>query len=272
MELHARRRPEFQRRWHQDGGTLGDFLGKAGKQAGIVSVVVAPAFASIARDWWSPSGASFMAVGRRLADELGGVFRIRGDKAVLAERGAGASASGTALPPVVFDCRAGTVESIKGKPFTGGASRTKAKVRWFDRKEGKWKAEEVEVAPVDGAPPSVAHGRYPQADAGRAKGRAKGRKNQAAHDKGQMAVKSDFRDDVSVGAPASIVNARPGVDGAYTVKEATHKAERGGGSSSEFELVRPSGTAGKDTRKKKTTTKTSSGQAEAGAVPASSVA
>lgn len=234
--------------WHQDGGSLSDFLTRAAHEAGLSSVAVAATFATIVRPWWSPGGASFLHLGERLANELGGVFKVRGGKAILAERGAGSSASGLELPAVVFDCSDETVASIKAKPFTGRESRSKAKATWFDRAAGKWRTEEVDIDPIDGAPASVAHGRYPRADGATAQHLTKGRKRAAAHDKGSVTVVADLRVNVPVGAPATVRNARAGVDGAWKVKNAKHHLDRGGGGKSTFDLGQPEGSAGKDTR------------------------
>ncbi|WP_454919205.1 phage late control D family protein [Xanthobacter sediminis] len=236
--------------WHQDGGTLEDFLRRAAQEAGISNLKVAPAFAGITRPWWSPDGAHFCQLGRRLAAELGGVFRIRGSAAIFAERGAGASVSGAALGGVVFDCDGGAVQRVRARPSSGEQSRSKVRQTWFDRKENRWRQEDVEITPLDGAPPSVAHGRYPRADADRAQRAGKGRRNEAEHKKGGAEVVSDLLVSAVIGAPAQILNARPGVDGTYTIKSVTHRLDRSGGGTSEFELARPEGDAGTDSRAK----------------------
>lgn len=261
-------------RWHQDGGTLADFMARAAKEAGLSGITVASSFAAIARPWWSPDGASFLHLGERLARETGAIFRIRGDKAIFAERGTGQSVSGAALSAVTFDCSDEQVRRISGKPFSGRENRTKVKGRWFDRKEGKWKTEEVEVDPIPGGPPSTAEPHYPRSDADDTKRVAKGRKDSAAHDKGGLTVETDLRVDVAIGAPATVVNARPGIDGAYKVKGAKHKLDRGGGGGSTFEIVRPDGGAGKDTRKVSggAPSGASGATREAGTVPSSSIA
>ena len=230
--------------WHQDGGTLEDFLQRAAKEAGVSSVKVADAFKGMTRPWWSPDGAHFLQLGRRLAAEFGGVFRIRGGTAIFAERGAGTSAGG-----VVFDCDSNTVQRVRARPASGEQSRSKVRNTWFDRKENKWRTEDVEIEPLDGASPSVAHGRYPRADSDRAQRAGKGRKNHAQHHKGAAEVVTDLLVSAVVGAPAQIVNARPGIDGSYTIKSIVHRLDRSGGALSEFELARPEGDAGKDGRK-----------------------
>lgn len=262
--------------WHLDGGTLEVFLNRAAKEAGLSAVRVAPAFAALVRPWWSPEGATFLQLGRRLSEELGGLFRLRGDVAVLAERGAGRSASGAALPAVVFDASAGAgVRAIKAHPFSGPQSRSRAKATWFDRATGKYRSEEVEITPLDGAPASTARSRWPSDDADHASGRTKGRKTKADHDKGGATVEHDLRVDVVVGAPARLTGTRPGVDGDYKIKSANHELDRAGGGRSRFELARPSGAAGTDGRKKTSAIAappTPSGVQEAGSVSASPTA
>lgn len=236
--------------WHQDGGSLEDFLERAAKEAGLSSIKVAPAFASISRQWWSPSGAHFLQLGRRMATELGGVFRVRGGVAVLAERGTGLSAGGAALGAVVFDCGAGTVRSVRARPYSGEQSRSKVRHRWFDRKKNRWMIEDMEITPLDGAPESLAQGHFPRADQDRAKEAGQGRKDEAEHSKGGAEVSTELMVSAMVGAPAVIKNARPGVDGAYKIKSVSHRLDRGGGGESEFELARPDGAAGTDSRAK----------------------
>lgn len=260
--------------WHMDGGSLQDFLSRAAKEAGLSGISVAQAFAGMTRDWWSPDGANFQHLGRRFAAELGGLFRIRGDKAVLAERGTGTGVSGASMPAVIFDCADGSIVSVRATPFAGHENRSKVRMTWFDREQARWRTEDTEIEPLDGAPDSVAHGRFPRADADTAKRAGKGRKDTAAHDKGGATVKCDLRVRVSVGAPATIANARPGVDGEYKVKSCTHSLDRSGGGASDFELGRPDGEAGKDGRKSgsSSSSSSSSGTQEAGAASGSSVA
>lgn len=237
-------------RWHQDGGTLEDFLKRAAKRAGLASIKVSPALASIARSWWSPEGATFAALGRRLADEFGAVFRIRGDQAIFAERGAGASVSGASLPRVVFDCADDTIQSVRAHPFSGGRSRSKARAMRFDRATATWKTDEVEIEPVEGAPNSIVTRIYPEIDGTLARKKNEGRKNKAEQEKGGATVACDLRVAVAIGSPATLVNARPGVDGTYKVKAATHKLDHAGGGTSEFQLDKPGGSAGTDGRRK----------------------
>ena len=258
-------------RWHQDGGTLADFLSRAATEAGM-TITVAAAFASIARDWWSPDGASFLHLGTRMADELGAVFKVKANKAVFAERGSGTSAGGAALATVTFDFSDGTMHSGNSTPLKGKSSRTRALSTWFDRKSAKWQIEEVAIDPLAGGPDSHARPRYNRADKDTSRRAAMGRKDDAAHHRGGATVASDLRVAVPVGAPAIIVNWRPGVDGAWVIKGAEHHLTRSGGGISHFELARPSGAAGTDGRAKSSAAAAASSSgaaptASAGTVP-----
>ncbi len=244
----SRGRVKEAQHWHQDGGSLGDFLNRAAKQAGV-SITVDPSFASITRDWWSPGGASLLHLGTRLAEELGGTFKMKGGQAILAARGTGVSPSGVTLPSVTFDCAAGDVIRISGRPLVGEISRTAAEVHWFDRNAAKWRTERETIEPLPGAPDSIARPRRHRATSGDASRMAKGRHDHVKHHKGDLSVETDLRVTASVGAPAVIVNDRPGIDGTWVIATAHHTLNRHGGGHSSFQLKRPGGTAGTDGRK-----------------------
>lgn len=247
-------------RWHQDGGTFEEFFTRAAKEAGFSSVVVDNAFATLTRPWWSPAGATFLSLGRKFEQELGGLFRTRGDKAVFAQRGSGLSAGGTSLNKVVFDCvDGGAIIHVTAHPYSGGegaggGGRTRTKFKFFDRESGEWREGELKFEDGDNAPDSVAEQRYAQPSSDQGEPTAKGRKDAARHEKGGATVESDLRVDVVIGAPAEIRNDRPGVDGDYTVSSIEIDLDRSGGGRSTFELKRPSGAAGKDGRAKTSAT------------------
>jgi len=229
-------------RWHLDNATLQQALGKAAALAGM-TITVDVAFAAIQRAWWSPSGSSFLHWGERIAAELGAVFKVRANQAVLAQRGTGQSASGAPIAPVTFDFADGSISGGHATPIVGKSSRTNARLHWFDRANAKWQHEDVTITPLSGAPNSTAVPRYPRATQDTAKRAANGRKDDAAHERGKATVNSDLRVDVPIGAPATIKNFRPGVDGAYVVKGISTRLDRSGGAHSSFTLARPETTA-----------------------------
>ncbi|MDP2356223.1 MAG: hypothetical protein Q8M31_09215 [Beijerinckiaceae bacterium] len=73
--------------FHKDDATLKDFLEESAKRAGLKSVRVDADFAQIKRAYWSADAESFIHLGERIARELGGTFKIRGDTAVARRSG-----------------------------------------------------------------------------------------------------------------------------------------------------------------------------------------
>lgn len=237
--------------WYQDGGTLGDYLKRAAREAGLAGITIDPVFAAIEQPWWGPVGRSFLHVGQALAEELGGIFKVRGDRAVLAARGSGESASGAALASVVFDAAAGDIAHIRARPFKGAASRSKSQASWFDREKGRHQRETEKIDPIKGGPDSAATARYMKADRIGATFHNRGRGKKAGAEKGAVTIEGPLRVTVPIGAPAEVRNTRPGVDGNWKVTAAHHRLTRGGGGTSTHTLDTPAGSVGTDGRKAK---------------------
>jgi phage protein D len=227
--------------FHLDDATLGDFLGEAGRQAGI-EIEVDPSLASIARDYWSADHESFLTLGEKIAREVNGTFKIRGNKAVLVPRG------GVALPTVYGIVGAGgNVISWDIAPFTGRPAYTKARARWFDRKAATFREEEIEIDLGRDLPDVANVLRMPVADADQAKLQVEGRKGEAERDAGGGSVELDLTPDAQAEAPFSLSGARRGVDGTWRIVSVTHKANRSGGATTSLEIKEPGASAtGKD--------------------------
>ena len=239
---------------HMDGATLQQFLDKAAKSAGLKGITIDPAFAGVVRDYWSVSSESFLHLGQKLARELGGTFKVRGDQAVLAKRGQGLSATGQALPTVIGVAPApgqatGNVISWDIAPLTGRAKFARSKVRYFDRGSASFKEIEVETGVEAEATDEV---RTTVADEGQAKAVAEGRKTNSEREGGQGSVELDL--DVTAQAEGTYImtGARPGIDGVYRISGVDHKADRSGGATTRLEIKQPSGGAGKDDRQPST--------------------
>ncbi|SMD18054.1 late control D family protein [Rhizobium sp. RU36D] len=230
---------------HLDGGTLQQFMDKVARNAGLSSIVIDPAFAEITRDYWSANGESLLHVGQKLARELGGTFKIRGDQAVLAKRGQGLSATGAALPTVIGVVGQNVI-SWNITPLTGRGKFSKTKVRYFDRETASFKEVEVETGIDADATDEV---RTAVADKDQAQSIAEARKSEAEREGGQGSVELDL--DVTAQAEGTfvMVGARPGVDGQYRISGSTQKADRNGGATTSLEIKQPTGEAGKDERK-----------------------
>lgn len=232
---------------HQDDGTVGDFLKKLGGKVGL-DVKLDPDFEKIARGYLSADGESFLHVGQRLARELGGTFKIRGTKAVLAKRGAA-----TGMPIVKGEVKpqGGNVINWDIAPFTGRHGFTKARVQYFDREDAKFKTEDVKIDLDRELPEAVNFVRSKAATKEQAKDIGEARKRDAERQGGEGNALLDLAPEAQVEALFSLSGARPGVDGSYRIVTVTHKANRSGGSTTRLDLKQPSGGAGKDSRKSK---------------------
>jgi phage protein D len=230
---------------HKDNSTLEEFLKAAAKKAGITSVKVDKAFASIKREWWSTEGRSFLQLGRELAEEFGATFKIRGKAATFAKRGEGGSPGGGSLPSVSV-VYGDNLISWRIRPYESRPRYAKARLRWYDRKKAKWKQEDVEVGNQPGSD-ALDIGGQARADQGAAKDAGKGRKTESEREGGAGDVTILLAVEARAEGTCIVSGVRPGVDGSYRIETATHRVSRGG-SETRLSLKQPQGEAGTDSR------------------------
>ncbi|MCD1644341.1 phage late control D family protein [Aurantimonas coralicida] len=234
--------------WNGDDMSLKDALAKAGQLAGY-TVTVDPGFAEIMRDYWSPSGMSFVEWGEKLRREFGATFKVRGKQAVFAGRNGGQSPRGGALPVVMASCRPGgnvisaDIDPSKGRP----RSKTK-RVRYFDRKAAQFKELDVEIELPD-LGDAIDTQRWLAVDEGQASDQAKGHKSDTEQDAGIGSLEMTIAPEAMAEGALVLSGARPGIDGRYRISGAVHKANRSGGATTRCELAQPQNGAGSDNRK-----------------------
>jgi len=234
--------------FHMDDATLKEFLTEAGQRADIDEVIIDPAFSDIRRDFWSADDESFLHLGNRIAPEVGGTFKVKDRKAVLAKRGGGKTPGGGEMPVVLVDC-AKTTTTLRIKPGVGRSDYSSTRIRYFDRKEAKWKEEDVEIKSGDDAPKARDVVRYPKADKEQAELVGKGRKANAERERGSGNATIDLNPIARVEGTARITSAREGIDGDYRIRSVRHRADRSGGSTTDLTFGEPGKDAGKDKRK-----------------------
>lgn len=227
---------------HIDNASAQDALNKAGKLAGI-SVQVDPSFASVKRDWWGLNDESFLHFGERVARELGGIFKIQGNRAILAKKGGG-TISGGAMS-IVVGAWGDNLISWDISPFMGRPRHKQVRARFYDRLKAKWKESVVEVQD-EGASATLAD-RYSRADEGEAKGSAGNGAAESEKQKGGGSAEIDGNAGAKPGGTFLLVGARPGVDGAYRIDGVEHSYSRSGWTT-KLDLKQPQGSAGKDGR------------------------
>lgn len=234
--------------FHKDDVTLEEYLKEFAQQAGL-SIKVDRELGRIKRPYWNPLGRSFLHEGQRLAEELGGTFKIQGSTAVLAKRGQGATPAGGTMPTVF--ARVGVnVISIDIEPYEPRQAFKDVRVSWFDRKQAKFVEEKVDVELKglgSGAPASA---RIPgvRADKDDSEARGKGRKAEVERETGSGSVEIEIDPTAKAEGTCIVEGSRDGVDGAYRIESAGLKVGKDA-ASTKLSLKQPDDKAGQDGRK-----------------------
>jgi len=224
------------RQAHKDSGKFGDVAKEWGRKADF-EARVSEKLAAIQRDYWAMQNESFMAWGARMAQEMGATFKIMGKKAVFVPRNASASAGGNDLAVVMADYGRNII-GWQIRPLQNRPRYDRSVVRWYDRKEAKWRKETVQLMDEAARVPLIDARK--SGDKDRAKDRADSNAEEVKRGKGGGTV-------TLVGAPEAqaqglcrITGVRAGVDGDYRVSEATHNFSRDGGWMTVCDLQSPS--------------------------------
>jgi phage protein D len=213
------------RQAHRDSAKFGEVAREWGKIADL-EVRVSDGLASIQRDFWAMQNESFMAWGARMAQELGATFKIMGKNAVFVPRNASASAIGKGLPVVMVDYGRNII-SWQIRPLRNRPRYDRSVVRWYDRKDAKWRKETIQLMNEAARVPLIETRK--SGDRDRARDRANSNAEEAKRGKGGGTV-------TLVGAPEAqpqglyrIRAVRSGVDAEYRISEAMHLLSRENG-------------------------------------------
>ena len=228
---------------HFDNKTLQQVLNDAGQHAGI-SVRVDPSLGSLKRDWWGMNDESFLHFGERLAREHGGLFKVRGNQAILTAKGGG-SVSGGGMGGVTA-AWGDNLLSWDISPRMNRPRHKTTRARWYDKKKAKW--EEVDVQVPDQGAIATLHDRYSRTDQDESKNSATNHAKDAEREKGGGSVTIDGTAAAQPGGTCAVVGARPGIDGPYRINGVDHDYNRGGGWTTKLDLKQPQGGTGSDSR------------------------
>lgn len=253
------------RRKHHDKKTVGAALKDAGQYAGV-TVEVAPRIANIVREYQTQDNESFLHMAQRYARDYGGTFKvIGGNRAVILDRNAGQTVGGGAVGSVTATPGAnGNLISCRLSPILTRPRYGEIITRWFDYKKGKWIEEKVQVPISSGGGSSGGSSggggsvsslgslygdgdtRFTREDSGHSKDAATGSGKESDRKKGAGSVIIDGNPRARAEGTCQVIGVRPGIDGSYTIHVAKHDFERGKGYTTDLELRRPEGDAGKN--------------------------
>lgn len=229
-----------------DRMSLQSALVEAGRDAGVTDIRVDSQFRSIVRDWWGMDAESFQHFGERLAREVGGIFKISGNRAVLAREGSGTSPSGAPLPTITAAAARNLIEWDIA-PQMGRSQWRETRGRYYDSSAGRWRDTRVQV-PTEGAEASATR-RHPAPNQGEAQSGAESDRASAEKNKGGGRVTIDGEAAARPEGTCIVQGARPGIDGAYRIDSVEHSVNRSAGWLTRLELKQPAGSAGRDSRR-----------------------
>ncbi|CAN7329770.1 late control protein [Phyllobacterium sp. LjRoot231] len=230
---------------HFDKKSVKDILTEAGRDAGITDLRVDSEFASIIRDYEQMDDESFINLGRRLASELGGTFKISGNRAALAKRNGGTAPSGKALS-VVSAIWGVNMLSWEIAPFLGRGRYKRSRARYYDKKEAKWKEVLTETDDEDAE--ATTTDRFAAPAESEAEQKTKNDKANSEREGGEGSVSIDGNTAAQAEGNCIVSGARPGIDGTYRIESIEHEYSRSG-FITRLSLKQPQGSAGKDGRK-----------------------
>ena len=217
---------------------LKDMLTKVFGFAGM-SVKLDPQMEKISRDYWHYND-SAMNLGKRIAQETGGFFKINKKTAALISKSGKTNVDGEDMP---------TVEAIWGinligwriKPYIGRTQYGKSQGRFFDIAKGLWQDVQstISASTPFGGSNAVAHAANAATDKTQAQQENTGSQGDVQNKRGTGWVLLNGEPNCKAGGFVRIDGARPGVDGTYRITEAEHNYTRGVGYTTRCTVVNP---------------------------------
>jgi len=234
---------------HFDNSTIGEALRQAGQAAGVSDVRVDPDLSAITRDYLAMEGESFLAFGQRLAREVGGSFKVVGDRAMLVKRNGGVSASGRPLAGVTARFGDNLLDWDLA-PFVSRPRHRRARARHYDRQTARLREQSAEIDDESTDADMIV--RYTAADQASAGDQANASAGEISRAGGSGTISMECDTSAMPEAICTVVGTRDGIDGDYRIDAVEHQVDKSEGSTTRLELGQPHGKAGKDRRVSKT--------------------
>lgn len=231
---------------HMDDATLSEVATEFGQKAGL-DVQVSGSIATLHRDYWIQQNESFQSWGQRVANEVGGTFKIIGSRAFMTARNEGLSASGrtlTEISAVAGDN--GNLISASIRPIVSRPKFRNVEISYFDTNKGERVTEEIDtgIGDVEAKLRSVIN--TAGKDHAQQKANALGKESDREKGQGDIVIVGDARAEPE--AICTVAGVMPGADGAYRIDTVLHRMSKSGGFQTSLTLRQPQSGAGKDPR------------------------
>lgn len=225
-----------QRNW--DDASVEVIIRDAAGFAGISNIEIDPALRSLTRTYFEMRDESFIAMGERLAREIGANFRIVDDTVILSKRNADYQAAVRAV-------WGENLHSWDITPQLGRPQFSEVRARWYDVASAGWQMVQrgtgLDVRAIHAA-------RLSRADATEATQQTDSDAATAERDAGEGTVTIEGNTAAVPDGLCVVAGTRAGVDGSYRIEAVTHTLTRGGGFVTSLDLKQPQGGAGSDAR------------------------
>jgi phage protein D len=221
-------------------------MSEAAQKAGL-SIDVQGKLASIQRPYWAATTESFIHLGHRIAREVGGQFKIRGNRAILYEKNAGLSLSGAALSSVTA-MRGDNLINWDISPVYARPRFETARARYYDAKEAKWLEQTVQISQQAPSSNATHTHRQVRADKDEATDAAGDNQKSSERERGGGSVTILGNAMAQPEGTCIVAGIRPGIDGNYKIEGVDHTLSRSAGFETKLELKHPAGRAGSDSR------------------------
>lgn len=219
-----RRKTKQNRERHWDEKTLGDVLEQIAGEHGLTPVIDGELGAH-RYDWLGQLGESDIHFVERLADRHGAIFSVKDGKLVFARAGAGTTAVGAPLTPVIITPDILQPDSARVR-FTDRTQYKSVKASFTDRALAKKRDVEADSDPAGEAIYRIGEQFADEAEAKRA---ASAKARELKRRQATFAATIVGNPAARAGAPLRFAGCRPGVDGLpFIIGTATHRYSKQG--------------------------------------------
>lgn len=234
---------------HKDNASFKDAASDFGQVARL-TIKVDPSLANIQRPYWFIGNEHFLQWGERIATEIGATFKVSGTQAVFAARSSGQSTTGAMLASINATYGANII-SWSLSPIQSRPEYQSFDVRWYDLSKAQWNNETVQArnsTDNGGSISAKLNHRRKHANKDNANNQGSSNSSEADRDKGGGTIVIDGDPQAQSEATCIVSGVRPGIDGVYRIKTATHEITRQREYLTHLDLKQPSGSAGTDRR------------------------
>ncbi len=200
---------------HWDDTTIGKVIEELAKRHNL-DAQISPSLASIPLEYYSRINQSMLGFGTDLADQLGGIFAVKGGKMLLLKRGEGKDAKGNDLSPIIIDRSECSSWGFSGFPRQLFGQ---VETEWFDRAKGRY-IRETAATGLDSTVKRRMQHPYPSKEFAKRAAQAEGERLSRESAKGQMTLPG--RPEIVAEMPLTLTSFRPGRNGFWKVDTARH--------------------------------------------------